>query len=51
MPQKQVLRDHQFHAGTTEDRSSSAGIANRVAFEENEVILVTGHDLNHSFFC
>lgn len=43
MPQKQVLRDHQFTRGLTEEQIDRlAGIANRVTFEENEVVLVDG---------
>jgi CRP-like cAMP-binding protein len=43
MPQKQVLRDHQFTRGLSEGQIERlAGIANRVAFDENEVVLVDG---------
>jgi CRP-like cAMP-binding protein len=43
MPQKQVLRDHQFTQGLSEAQIDRlAGIASRVAFEENEVVLVDG---------
>ena len=43
MPQKQVLRDHQFTQGLGEEQIERlAGIANQVAFEENEVVLVDG---------
>ena len=43
MPQKQVLRDHAFTQGLTEAHIDRlAEIANRVAFEENEVVLVDG---------
>jgi hypothetical protein len=49
MPQKQVLRDHQFTQGLTEEQIDRlAGIANQVAFEENEVVLVDGARSNHS---
>jgi len=43
MPQKQALREHAFTQGLTETQIERlAGIASRVAFEENEVVLVDG---------
>jgi CRP-like cAMP-binding protein len=43
MPQQQVLRDHAFTHGLTEAQIDHlSGIANQVAFEENEVVLVDG---------
>jgi CRP-like cAMP-binding protein len=43
MPQKQVLRDHAFTQGLSEAQIGClAGIASRVAFEENQVVLVDG---------
>ena len=43
MPQRGVLRDHAFTQGLTEAQIDHlAGIATRVSFEENEVVLVDG---------
>src|ERR1035438_10654937 len=43
MPQREVLRDHAFTHGLTEAQIEHlAGIATRVSFEENEVVLVDG---------
>ncbi|MCX6626007.1 MAG: hypothetical protein NTW28_00055, partial [Candidatus Solibacter sp.] len=43
MPQKQVLRDHEFTQGLSEVQIDRlAGIASLVAFEENQVVLVDG---------
>jgi CRP-like cAMP-binding protein len=50
MPHRQVLRDHQFTRGLTEQQIDGlAGIANQVTFEENEVVLVDGAH-SKSFF-
>lgn len=43
MPQRQALREHEFTRGLSETQIEHlAGMASRVAFEENEVILVDG---------
>src|ERR1039458_2754265 len=43
MPQKQILRDHAFTQGLSEAQIERlAGIATRVEFAENEVVLVDG---------
>ena len=43
MPQKQILRDHAFTRGLSEAQIERlAGIATRVEFAENEVVLVDG---------
>ena len=50
MAQKQVLRDHAFTHGLTEAQIDHlAGIATRVAFEENEVVLVDGAHSTYFF--
>jgi CRP-like cAMP-binding protein len=50
MPQHQILRDHAFTQGLTEEQIDHlAGIANPVAFEENDVVLVDGAH-SRSFF-
>jgi CRP-like cAMP-binding protein len=43
MPQKQVLRDHAFTQGLPDAQINRlAGIASRVSFEEDEIVLVDG---------
>jgi CRP-like cAMP-binding protein len=50
MPQKQVLRDHAFTQGLTETQIDRlAGMATRVSFDENEVVLVDGERSTYFF--
>ena len=50
MPQKQVLRDHAFTRGLSEEQIDRLSkIASRVVFQENDVILLDGAQ-SRSFF-